>query len=228
MEILIGLIIFIFMIVACAILSRTGEKNANLQNEFDMPVVVAESNKKSEKQEHSGGILRGWGQPVFVILALLLSCVVTKLLEDINNSSKKENTYSAPIQQVSYSNISKEQENKKNDEYENIKFRPKNNVKKKGPEKYYYQDGYGQLHEIEMEEHKEVYDPFNSGIRRKDVHRMLAGGDPDHPLVEFDDFGGVKFHPENVGKATPAKYYRDEYGNLHELKTKEQIKKEKK
>lgn len=67
-----------------------------------------------------------------------------------------------------------------------------------------------------------VYNPFYSGLRLRDIHNILAGGDPDHPLVEFDPFGGVKFHPENVGKTQPVEFFKDEQGRLTQIKSQEQ------
>ena len=58
-----------------------------------------------------------------------------------------------------------------------------------------------------------VYNPL-SGMSMRQFRQIVAGGNPDAPLFTTDAYGNPTFHPENVGKARPAKVKVGEFGQV--------------
>ena len=70
-----------------------------------------------------------------------------------------------------------------------------------------------------------VYNPF-LGLSYKQFSDMMAGDNPDAPLVQTDIYGNVSLHPENVGKSGPAQIDVNKYGQKRIHKTQKQALKE--
>lgn len=74
----------------------------------------------------------------------------------------------------------------------------------------------------QVQQQAPVYNPF-LGLTYKQFNQILAGDNPDAPLIETDIYGNVTLHPENVGKSGPAKVNVDAYGQKNVQRTQEQL-----